>query len=119
LRSSLAAVPGVLSGGAVYGGVEGFWVDQKHIAELGEDGSVQVRLTKALIREHRERLDADPRVSRRKTSDWVTVDVRSDADVALVVELVRLAAPLYMPPDGVPLRPPPDGAALERRRRFH
>ena len=119
LRKRLLAIEDVLPGGAVFGGREGFWIDGTLVAELMDGERIQLRLTRPLIRELREMLDADARVSRRKTSDWITVRFARASDAAMIGELLARAAPLYRPDPGVIPRPPPTGADLERRRRWH
>lgn len=119
VRSRLTRIDGVLPGGAVFGGVEGFWIDAKFVAEVLDSNRIQLRLTRPLIRELRGRLDGDARVELRKGSDWITVRFARDADAAFIAGLMELAAPLYRPPPGASSRPPPTGADLERRRRWH
>jgi len=81
---------------------------------------IDVRLTKAGVRERRAELRADERVTLRKSaSDWIEVRFRSDADVAFVVELVAQAVAAHRPPPGTAPRSAPRGAELDRRRRFH
>jgi Luciferase len=108
-----------LPGGAVFGGREGFYIDGKLVAELVDGERIQLRLTKPLIRELRAALDADPRVQRRKASDWITVRFERAADATWIGELMARAAALYRPPAGVIPRPPPTGSDLEKRRRWH
>jgi Family of unknown function (DUF5519) len=97
-----------------------FFVDGHQVVNLLDEQSLEVRLTRQVIRENRTRLKADPRVEmRRSGSDWVTVQVRASADIDLVTELATLAARAHLPPPGTTLRPPPSGADLARRRRFH
>ena len=109
----------MLPGGAVFGGREGFWIDGKLVGELVDGERIQLRLTKALIRELRAELDADPRVQRRKASDWITVRFACAADASWIGKLMARAAALYRPDSGVIPRPPPTGSDLERRRRWH
>lgn len=97
-----------------------FFVDSRQMAEFGEGNTIGIRLSREVIREHRERLKADPRVDlRRSGSDWVIVTFRRATDIPFVIELVELAAACYRPPPGVAAKPPPTGADLERRRRWH
>jgi len=119
LRKRLLAIEDLLPGGAVFGGREGFWIDGTLVAELADGERIKLRLTKPLIRELRAQLDADPRVQRRKTSDWITVRFARAADAVWIGELMARAAELYRPAEGVVPRPPPTGAELERRRRWH
>ena len=119
LRARLLSVEDVLPGGAVFGGLEGFWIDATLVAELVDEERIQLRLTKPLIRELRAELDGDPRVERRKTSDWITVRFARTADAEWIGQLMERAAALYRPAAGVIPRPPPTGSDLERRRRWH
>ena len=51
------------------------------------------------------------------TSDWIEVELHSDADAEWAGSLIRdaIAANLPTAPPGLP----PEGPELERRRRFH
>ena len=88
---------------------------------MDSPGTFDVRLTRGVIRQLRDRLRSDPRVQLRasSSSDWVEVEVPSTSDEALLTELVALAARAHLPPDGSSPKPPPVGRDLERRRRFH
>ena len=69
-----------------------YWIDGREIVHFHRDGSVDVRLTRAAIRERRAALVADPRVGLGAPSrDWVSVTLASPADVPLAVELVKVA----------------------------
>jgi hypothetical protein len=79
---------------------------------------LDVRLTKAFIRERRAELRGREEVElRRGTSDRVRVRVKSRAEFDLAYELVRDAVAANVPTAEPGL--PPIGAELERRRRFH
>lgn len=122
VRKEVLAVDGVLEGPSIFREDDGtaFFVDAKQMAEFGDGNTIGVRLSKEVIREHRERLKADPRVEpRRSGSDWVIVSFPRASDIPFVIELVELAAARYRPPPGVAAKPPPTGADLERRRRWH
>ena len=104
----------------MFGTGDAYWCNGKEIAHFESDTVIEVRLTKAEIRERRERLEADPRVELRPSgADWITVTLASTRDVAFVVDLVRVAVKAHRPPPGVPAEPPPTGRELDRRRRFH
>lgn len=120
LRKAILGIDGVMAGDLVFDvGREAFFVDGRQMAGI-VDGAVQVRLTWPLVREHRDRLRDDARVTiPRSGTDWISVAFRTGKDVPFILELVELAAAHYRPPDGRPLRPPPTGADLERRRRWH
>ena len=78
--------------------------------------TLDVRLTKSVIRARRSDLAADGRINLRASgSDWLEVGVSSDADVDLALVLVdTVTANLPQLRRGSPLR-----AELEQRRRFH
>ena len=117
----MLTIEGTFEGASIFGADDSdraLFVNGKQIANL-RHGGLEVRLTKQLIREHRQRLKADGRVELRGSSDWVGLPLESEADVELVLELTRLAVPLYLPPPGVAPKLPPTGADLARRRKFH
>lgn len=94
------------------------WVGTREVAHFDADGSLDVRLTKGVIRRRRAELDADERITLRGAgSDWIEVRVGSDADAQRARELVRDAVAANLPTAAPGA--PPTGAALARRRRFH
>ena len=115
----MARVEGVLVSPSAFADRDAFWVDGKEIAHA-EGDSVDLRLTRRVISEHRARLRADPRVTlRRSGGDWLEAQVAAPADAALALELFELAVAAHRPARGEAVRLPPTGAALARRRRFH
>lgn len=107
-------------GGVFHPDQPGFYVDGRLVVELAGDRTVGVRLTRARIRSRRAELASDERVEPlRSGSDWITLHLRRQADLAWIVELAADAVAAYLPADGRPLRPPPTGEALARLRRFH
>lgn len=120
LWEAVLAVDGVVEGGGAFSDVPAGWVDGTEIVHRDADGTLDLRLTRAVIREQRPRLKADPRVTLpRSGGDWVEIRVEDDDDLPFVVELVELAAAAHRPPPGTTPKPPPTGADLDRRRRFH
>lgn len=119
----LARVPDLVAGPSVFAdddATRAYWIGGKQIANLLDADRVEIRATKAVIRELRPRLKADPRVElRRNPSDWLTVRVGSADDVALVVELTVAAADAHRSQANAGGPPVPEGADLARRRRFH
>jgi hypothetical protein len=100
--------------------VDALWCNGKEIAHFDADDLVDLRLTKAVIRELRPELRSDGRVELRKNaSDWIRVRISSASDVAFVAELGQRAADAHRPPRGTRAKPAPAGAELERRRRLH
>lgn len=119
---ALAGVDGFAAGASVFGDDTdpAYFVNGTQVAEVVGDRAIGLRLTRQVIRAHRPRLKADPRVEVFKSGrDWLHVHLGARRDVELLVELATLAAGAHRPAPGVALKPPPTGADLERRRRFH
>jgi Family of unknown function (DUF5519) len=128
LRRALAALDGVVESESAFKDDVGYWVNGKEIAHFEGERAIDIRLTRAVIRDRRAELKADPRVRLRASgSDWLTVELtEAFADpvavadpVAFAVELVAAAAAAHRAAPGTIAAAPPDGADLERRRRFH
>jgi hypothetical protein len=115
----MAAVAPTVVSPSMFSDREAYWVDGKEIAHGHDDGTFDVRLTRAVIRSMRDALRADARVTlRSSSSDWIEVAVRTRADVEWFLALYERAVEAHRP-KGRAAKPPPCGAALERRRRFH
>jgi len=120
LEARLAGIDGAVVSDSMFGHGDAYWVNGKEIAHFEGEDVIEVRLTRAVIREHRAAFKADPRVQLRPSgADWITVQVSSAEDIVFVVELVTTAANEHRPPRGAPAKPPPTGAQLRRRQRFH
>lgn len=64
----------------------------REVMHLHGTGSVDIRLTRPVIRRLRDRLEADPRVDlRAHVGDWVRVRLRRRSDLDLATELADLA----------------------------
>ncbi len=119
-RTCLLAIDGVIESGSAFTDGDAFWVNGKQVAHSIDTGVMQLRLTRAVISQHRGRLRADPRVELRQgASDWIKIHVENAGDLALLGELAELAAAEHRAARGTTPARPPVGAALERRRRFH
>jgi hypothetical protein len=120
IADRLAAIDGVAVSESMFGHGDAYWVNGKEIAHFEGVGVLEVRLTRAVIRERRADLKADPRVELRPSgADWITLRFDNERDAAFVVELVATAANAHRPRPGVATKPPPTGADLKRRQRFH
>ena len=97
------------------------WVNGTEILHPDVPGHFDVRLTRRVIRELKDRLAADERVRLRPSarSDWLEVEVRCADDKMFLRELAELAVAAHRPPPGATSLPPPTGTALARRKRFH
>lgn len=121
LPEFLADVEGTQRGESMFSSGPALWVNGKEILHPDAPGRFDVRLTRGVIRELRDRLAHDARVHLRRSisADWVEVEVQRAEDEIFLRELVELAVQAHPPPQGASSLPPPTGAALQRRRRFH
>jgi hypothetical protein len=105
-------------GEGAFGPGPAVWVGRREVAHADDESTLDVRLTKAVIRERQDDLMADARVAlRTNASDWMEVRGATTADAEWAVGLIRdaVAANVSTAPPG----DPPTGPELERRRRFH
>lgn len=73
------------------GHADALWLGTREIAHC-HNGQVDVRLTRAVVRELRDELRSDARIDLRGPGyDWILVRVRNRADVERAVELLRHA----------------------------
>jgi hypothetical protein len=120
LTDALCRIPGVVEAESAFKDGPAFWVNGKEIAHFESAHAIDLRLTRAQIRERRERLREDRRVRLRASSaDWLTVEFSSAEDEDFVLELAEVAAAAHHPPPGATALPPPAGQDLQRRKRFH
>lgn len=117
LRRCASANDAVL-GDSTFGHGHAVFVGKREVAHVANPGTLDIRLTKARIRERRSELREDDRVTLRQSqSDWVEFTVREPKD--LVTAETLLAAAIEANRPTAPPGPPPSGADLERRSRFH
>jgi hypothetical protein len=120
LRQALAAIDGIEESGSAFKDDIGYWVNGKEIAHFEGDRAIDIRLTRAVIRDRRTELKADARVRLRpSSSDWLTVELAGADATAFVIELVNAAVAVHRTVPGTTATPPPSEAELARRRRFH
>lgn len=93
LWEALVALPGVEERCSSYKDVPALWVDDREVAHLESESVLDVRLTRARIRERRVGLRDDQRVRLRASSsaDWVELHVHDAGDDAWLLELVEAA----------------------------
>ena len=73
------------------GHTDALWLGSREIAHT-HGGNVDVRLTRAVVRQHRDELRTDARIDLRGPGfDWILCRVRYRADVDRAMELLRLA----------------------------
>jgi hypothetical protein len=120
LRQALAALDGVEESDSAFKDDVGYWVNGKEIAHFEGERAIDIRLTRAVIRDRRAQLMTDPRVRRRASgSDWLTVELTGVDVMSFVIELARAAVAAHRAAPGTIAAPPPGGADLAGRRRFH
>ena len=67
------------------------WLGTREIAHC-HNGQVDVRLTRAVVRELRDELRSDARIDLRGPGyDWILIRVRTAADVERALEMLRHA----------------------------
>jgi Luciferase len=104
LRDAIAAIDGVIEAPSRYKDSLAYWVNGKEIAHFESDDALDIRLTRAVIRAHREVWKASPAVELRpSTSDWITVRT---TDAQLVLRMVELAAAAHRARPGQIPAPP-------------
>ncbi len=113
-----ASLDGAALGEGAFSAGPAIWVGKREVAHFDRDGTLDVRITRKVIRERREEFKSDPRISLRGSgSDWLEVRVDSPDDADFALDLVALAVAENLPTAEPGL--PPTGADLARRRRFH
>ena len=119
LVAALCRIEGVEQSPSMFSTDDALWCNGSEIAHSDGPGVIDLRLTKAVIKELRQSLRDDPRVTlRRGTSDWMQVHC-TVRDLGFVVELVERAVAAHRRVPGEVSKPPPTGPDLERRRRLH
>lgn len=104
----------------MFGHGTAFWANGKEVLHFEGSSTVEIRLTRQVIGEHRATLKADERVElRRAGGDWISVRYVCADDVEFIAELAAWATEAHRPRPGVCAKPPPTGSELERRKRFH
>lgn len=114
----LSRLDGVVISEGAFAPGPAIWVGQREIAHFDGDQTLDVRLTKNVIRTRRSALRVDDRVGLRPgTSDWLEIRIDTPQAFEFAISLVKdaVAANVGTAPPGSP----PTGAELQRRRRFH
>jgi hypothetical protein len=123
LWRDLGTVEGFMEGASIFGASDddrAYFVNGTQVANVIDDPTIELRLTRKAISAHRARFKSEPHVIlRRSGSDWFAVTVVGRHEHDLVMELAPEIARAHWPANELPLKPPPEGAELARRRRFH
>ena len=115
---SCATADGATLGEGAFGPGPALWVGKREVAHFDGPLTLDVRLTRGVIRSRRTELKNDERVKlRAPSSDWLELDLQVDREIEWARRLVHdaIAANLPTAPPGAP----PERSELERRRRFH
>jgi hypothetical protein len=117
--ASCAGVEGAAVSDGAFAPGPALWVGRREVAHFDGERTLDVRLTRAVIRRRRSEFEADGRTTlRAPASDWLEVELgSSEEDVEWARSLVAAAVEANRPT--APPGPPPTDADLERRRRFH
>lgn len=86
MRELILGVGGLVEAPSRYKDDLAYWLDGREIAHLEADNVLDLRLTRAVIRQFKD----DPRVVRRGGSDWAALEV-SEEDAEFVKSLVGKA----------------------------
>ncbi len=118
LESCCDLAEGTAMGAGAFAPGPALWVGRREIAHFDDERTLDVRLTKAVIRQRRDEFESDERIAlRRNASDWLEVSIGSADDAEWARRVVRDAVEANLPTAAAGL--PPTGTELERRRRFH
>lgn len=118
LLDRCAGLPNAAISEGAFGDGAAVWVGKREVAHFDDESTLDVRLTKPLIRAYRSEFRQDERVRLRSgSSDWLEVRITNEADMNFALQLVREAVQANLPT--APPGSPPSGAELARRRRFH
>jgi hypothetical protein len=118
LIGQCGTLPGVAVGEGAFASGPALWVGKREVAHFDADHTLDVRLTREVIRARRSELKADGRITLRTSgSDWLEIRLETESDIEFALSLVGEAAAANLPTAKPGLAP--TGAELERRRRFH
>src|SRR5437870_4573350 len=99
-------IAGAQLGDGVFTEGQAVWCGTREVAHFHDgSGELEVRLTKAVVRERRAELKADERVTLRKSaSDWIafTIETKTDEDDALALVRAAVEANAATAPAGPP-----------------
>lgn len=93
LWADLTGIPDVCEAPSSFKDAVALWVHGTEVAHWDDDEIIDIRLTRAVIRQHRDAWRADSGIVLRRSSsaDWLEVRVSDPADEAFVLELLRMA----------------------------
>ncbi len=116
--AQVTAWPMVSASRAACGNGVALSVNSQQIVHLHDPTPAQVRLTRPVIQRMAEALRASGRVEMEPGAEWVSLNLDSDGDVALLLSLVSVAIKAHAErPPGVSHREPAPCTAGRRWRR--
>jgi hypothetical protein len=90
IERRLITIPGLVAAPSRWGNGIAYHVGRREICHFHDDGRMDVRITKTVLRERKAEGALDPRIETRdRPTDWVTVRVLVREDVAFAVALVE------------------------------
>jgi hypothetical protein len=126
LREEFLRLEGVSESGSRFVDRPAFWVNRVEIAHFDSETTpgvavVDIRLTRAVIRESRSELREAPSVRFRasSSSDWIEVTVAGDETLVLAVTLFAKAVGAHRASAGSEPKSPPTEEQLQKLRRLH
>jgi len=116
--AQVTAWPALSAGRATCGRGVALSVDSRQIVHLHDLSPAHVRLTRPVIKRMADALHASGRVEMEPGTDWVSMRLDSEGDVALLLSLVSVAIKAHTAePPGVSRHEPAPCAANRRWRR--
>jgi hypothetical protein len=102
LPSYVLGIEGTEQGGSKFVPGPALYVNGMEILHLDSSGRFDLRLTRRVVREMRDRLEATGlvRFGRSSSSDWVEVECAGRGDEALLVELLERAVGAHLAVEG-------------------
>lgn len=88
LDEKVVSLPGIVRRRSRWGGPEAYYVGSREIGHYHNADEIDVRVTK----EYAKQFKSDSRaILRKRSSDWVAIGFRNEADLEFVVEAMKLA----------------------------
>jgi hypothetical protein len=93
LADRLLAIPRLEEGPSTFGNKDiAYFVGGKQVAHFHGSRSIDIRLTKEIIKEVSSELAKVKVIPRKSASDWVEIALTSKAENDLIIELIQRAA---------------------------
>ena len=90
IAKAAKSIDGVVQRESRFAPVPAWWVDGREVVHVDTDGSLDIRVTRKVIVEHRELFRTDDRVQLRP-GDWLTFHVAGPGDVPDAADIIAMA----------------------------